>query len=229
MYLQTVSCAEMFMANERGFEWLCRQLNPFFFVLESGSIPFSSGLRFIKLIILWALSVHQKLTGCPFAELSACLSVRSIMSSQLRKKCPSWLAIGGSPQRFCTRVICLPLTLCQRPWLFNLHVFRRARLTFYPLGVWTQSHDANDDSESDSANREEQESGPAKSISNFPKLDFSESLELNDDVDVSENDFSHFFVNNNNWADPRQTGRKYQRRFFLDIWRNPVIGSCPKA
>ena len=48
-----------------------------------------------------------------------------------------------------------------------------------------QSHHAeNDDSQSDSANRTEQEAGPAKSASDFPKFDLCEELELDDDEDV---------------------------------------------
>ena len=42
-----------------------------------------------------------------------------------------------------------------------------------------QSHHAeNDDSQSDSANRTEQEAGPAKSASDFPKFGLYEDLEL---------------------------------------------------
>lgn len=45
-------------------------------------------------------------------------------------------------------------------------------------------HAENDDSQSDSANRTEQEAGPAKSASDFPKFDLCEELELDDDEDV---------------------------------------------
>ena len=36
MHVQTVSCAQAFMADESGFEWLCRQLDPFFVCLTQG-------------------------------------------------------------------------------------------------------------------------------------------------------------------------------------------------
>ena len=35
MHVQTVSCAQTFIADECDFEWLCRQLDPFF-VLTQG-------------------------------------------------------------------------------------------------------------------------------------------------------------------------------------------------
>lgn len=75
------------MADESGFEWLCRQLD-LFFVFDAGGISFSSGLRLIQLITQWALSFHRKLTGCPFYEFCACLSVRCIAGSQIRTKLP---------------------------------------------------------------------------------------------------------------------------------------------
>ena len=65
-------------------------------------------------------------------------------------------------------------------------------------------HDDNDNSQSDSANRREQEASPAKSASDFPKFDLCEELELDDDEDVWEDDFANFFVSDDKTSQPIQ-------------------------
>lgn len=84
MHVQTISCAQTFMTDERYFEWCVDSWTPFLF-FDWGRISSSSGLWLMKFNYIVGFLFYSRMNQLSIFQICMYLSVRSTAGSCIRK------------------------------------------------------------------------------------------------------------------------------------------------